>query len=72
MDKPVITKKNLLDEVNSIKELYNYVKIGNFNGNVLSVVQVENRTLDFHVHEKSDELFMVLEGSFCLEICEKS
>jgi mannose-6-phosphate isomerase-like protein (cupin superfamily) len=35
---------------------------------VLSVVQVENRTLDFHVHEKSDELFYVIEGSFQLEL----
>jgi len=34
----------------------------------MCVVQVENRTLDFHVHEKSDELFYVIEGSFQLEL----
>lgn len=40
------------------------------NKNVISVVQVENRTLDFHVHEESDELFYVIEGKFKLETME--
>jgi mannose-6-phosphate isomerase-like protein (cupin superfamily) len=40
------------------------------NGHVLSVVNVENRTLDFHVHENSDELFYMIEGSFHLETNE--
>lgn len=63
----MLTKINLKNEVNAIDDLYVYKKIGALNHNVLSVVQVENRTLDFHVHEKSDELFLVLEGSFHLE-----
>ena len=58
---------NLLDEVNAVDKLYVYKKIGRLNGNVLSVVNVENRTLDFHVHENSDELFYVIEGEFSLE-----
>lgn len=58
---------NLLNEVNAVDKLYVYEKIGRLNGNVLSVVNVENRTLDFHVHEKSDELFYVIEGEFELE-----
>ncbi len=62
---------NLLDEVNKNSALYVYNKIGLLNENVLSVVQVENRTLDFHVHEYSDELFYVIEGSFYLETEEK-
>jgi Mannose-6-phosphate isomerase len=60
-------KVNLLDEANALEKLYVYEKIGRLNGHVLSVVQVENRTLDFHVHDDSDELFYVLEGSFFLE-----
>lgn len=60
-------KVNLLNEVNALNKLYVYKKIGRLNGNILSVVQVENRTLDFHVHECSDELFFVIEGSFHLE-----
>lgn len=58
---------NLLEEVNAVERLYVYEKIGRLNGNVLSVVNVENRTLDFHVHENSDELFYVIEGEFKLE-----
>ena len=58
---------NLLDKVNAVEKLYIYEKIGRLNGNVLSVVNVENRTLDFHVHENSDELFYVIEGEFSLE-----
>ena len=62
-----MTPVNLLKKANSIDKLYVYEKVGRLNGNVLSVVNVENRTLDFHVHEKSDELFYVIEGSFELE-----
>lgn len=63
---------NLMDEVSSLEELYVYKKIGILNDNVLSVVQVENRTLDFHVHKDSDELFYVIEGSFFLETENKN
>ena len=57
---------NLMNEVNSVEGLYLYKKIASMNGNMLSVVQVENRTLDMHVHENSDEIFCVLEGEFDL------
>lgn len=58
---------NLLKEVNAVSKLYYYQKVGRLNGHVLSVVNVENRTLDFHVHPDSDELFYVIEGAFELE-----
>ena len=63
----MLAKVNLLDAANGVKGLYLYEKIGRFNGNVFNVVQVENRTLDFHVHENSDELFLILEGNMRLE-----
>lgn len=63
----MLQKVNLLDAANAVAGLYRYEKVGALNGHVLSVVQVENRTLDFHVHAQSDELFMVLEGAFALE-----
>ncbi len=66
----MIHKVNLIKEVNDINQLYVYRKIGILNNNILSVVQVENRTLDFHTHEKSDELFYVIEGKFQLETKE--
>lgn len=60
-------KKNLYDEAKAIEALYVYKRIGSVNGNILSVVNVADRTLDFHVHPESDELFHVIEGSFRLE-----
>ncbi|MCC0717646.1 cupin domain-containing protein [Clostridioides sp. ZZV14-6105] len=66
----MLTKSNIIKEVNNIEQLYIYKKIGIINNNVLSVVQVANRSLDFHIHEKSDELFYVIEGEFELETQE--
>lgn len=66
----MLEKVNLKSAVNSVDKLYVYDKVGQLNGHVLSVVNVENRTLDFHVHECSDELFYVIEGSFHLETDE--
>ena len=63
----MLRKVNPLEAANAVQGLYRYEKVGALNGHVLSVVQVENRTLDFHVHEHSDELFWVLEGAFALE-----
>ncbi len=60
-------KIHLSNTANALRDLYVYKKIGTLNGHVLSVVNVENRTLDFHVHEHSDELFYVIEGAFRLE-----
>ena len=58
---------NLTQAVDSLPKLYQYKQIARLNGSVFSVVQVADRTLDFHVHAQSDELFLVLEGSFQLE-----
>ena len=66
----MLKKVNLKDAVNQAERLYVYDKIEKLNGHVLSVVNVENRTLDFHVHNDSDELFYIIEGSFHLETHE--
>lgn len=66
----MLEKVNLKSVIKSVDSLYVYDKIGQLNGHVLSVGNVENRTLDFHVHEGSDELFYVIEGSFHLETDE--
>ena len=50
-----------------MNELAEYRKVGELNGHTLSIVNAENRTLEFHVHEDSDELFYVIEGGFSLE-----
>jgi mannose-6-phosphate isomerase-like protein (cupin superfamily) len=63
----MLAKVNLQNAADDIEKLFVYDKVGRLNGHVLSVVNVENRTLDFHVHESSDELFYVIEGGFHLE-----
>lgn len=64
----MIKKVNLLNKVNEAEKLFQYIEIGKLNNHVLNVLQAENRTLDFHVHENSDELFFVIEGSFQIEL----
>jgi mannose-6-phosphate isomerase-like protein (cupin superfamily) len=66
----MLQKVNLQSKAESVSQLYVYEKIGCLNGHILSVVNVENRMLDFHVHENSDELFFVIEGAFHLETDE--
>ena len=34
------------------------------------LLQAENRTLDFHVHEKSDDMFFCIEGEFNIEFAD--
>jgi len=63
----MVQKINLTEKANSVGALFQYLEIGRLNGHVLSVLQAESRTLDFHIHEESDELFYVIEGSFELE-----
>ena len=63
----MIEKRNLLQEVNSIEQLFEYRRIGTLNDHMLNVLQAENRTLEFHTHEQSDELFYCIEGEFDIE-----
>jgi mannose-6-phosphate isomerase-like protein (cupin superfamily) len=63
----MIEKVNLKEKVNSISELFSYVRVGKLNNHILNVLQVENRTLDFHVHKQSDEMFYCIEGEFDIE-----
>lgn len=70
MKNNMLKATNVMSEVNTVEGLYRYKKIAGMNDNVISVVQVANRTLDFHVHQNSDEMFWVLEGKFQLETAE--
>jgi mannose-6-phosphate isomerase-like protein (cupin superfamily) len=64
----MIKKVNLQKAVDGVSELFKYHEVGRLNRHILNVLQVENRTLDFHVHTKSDELFYVIEGIFDIEL----
>ena len=63
----MINKINLKEQVNSVSELFQYLRIGLLNNHMLNVLQAENRTLDFHTHEQSDEMFYCIEGEFDIE-----
>jgi RimJ/RimL family protein N-acetyltransferase/mannose-6-phosphate isomerase-like protein (cupin superfamily) len=63
----MIERVNLKQRANSVTELFSYLKVGQLNNQMLNVLQAENRTLDFHVHEESDEMFYCIEGEFDIE-----
>lgn len=64
----MIEKINLKEKVNSVSELFTYLRVGTLNNHMLNVLQAENRVLDFHIHENSDEMFYCIEGEFDIEL----
>ena len=68
----MVNKVNLKETVDSSNELFQYLNIGNLNDHVLNVLKAENRALDFHIHDNSDELFYVIEGTFDIELENKT
>jgi len=63
----MVDKVNLREKANSISDIFRYLKVGALNNHMLNILQAENRTLDFHVHEQSDEMFYCIEGEFDIE-----
>ena len=66
----MINKINLKERVNSVAGLFSYLEVGRLNDHVLNVLQTECRSLDFHVHEHSDEMFYCIEGEFDIEFID--
>jgi mannose-6-phosphate isomerase-like protein (cupin superfamily) len=66
-----VGKINLLSAAADISESFKYVKVGQLNDHMLNIVKVENRTLDFHTHDDSDEMFFIIEGSMRLEFKDR-
>ena len=63
----MVEKVNLKEKASSASGLFQYLRIGALNNHMLNVLQAQNRTLEFHVHEQSDEMFYCIEGVFDLE-----
>lgn len=63
----MVEKVNLKDQVDSINNLFEYKRIGTLNNHMMNVLQAENRTLEFHTHDSSDEMFYCIEGEFDIE-----
>lgn len=66
-EKTMVNKVNLKKEANSVENLFEYMRVGTLNNHMLNVLQAENRTLEFHIHENSDEMFYCIEGEFDIE-----
>ncbi len=66
----MIEKMNLKEQVDSIKQLFEYKEICVLNNHMLNVLKAENRMLDFHSHDSSDELFYCIEGEFDIEFTD--
>ncbi len=47
----MIEKVNLKERSDAVSELFMYHKVGQINDHMLSVLQAENRVLDFHEHD---------------------
>lgn len=62
---------NLKREGSKIQNLYQYEVIAKMNGHNFTMVRVKDRTLDFHSHPDSDEVFFIVEGKMKLEFRDK-
>lgn len=62
---------NLKEEASKIENLFGYKTIANMNGHNFTLIKANNRTLDFHTHPDSDEVFFIVEGKMKLEFNDK-
>jgi len=64
-------KHDLKEIGKSIPELYQYEKFAHVNDHMFTLVRVKDRTLDFHTHSDSDEVFFIVSGEMKLEFRDK-
>jgi mannose-6-phosphate isomerase-like protein (cupin superfamily) len=62
---------NLREEGVKIPNLYQYEVIAKMNDHQFTIVRIKDRTLDFHVHPDSDEVFFIIDGEMQLEFRDK-
>lgn len=63
----MVEKVNLKKSADAVTELFKYMKVGQLNDHMLNVLQAKDRTLDFHIHKDSEEMFYVIEGKMQIE-----
>jgi len=66
-----LKKVNLRSSADGMTEMFEYLRVGQLNDHMLNIVQAENRTLDFHIHAESDEMFYVIEGEMQIELSDR-
>lgn len=63
---------NLKEKGSQIPNLYQYEVIANMNNHNFTLVRVKDRTLDFHTHPDSDEVFLIVDGQMKIEFRENT
>lgn len=63
----MLKKVNLKESADSIEKLFEYLRVGTLNNHMLNVLQAENRTLDFHVHEFSASFSIASKANLILK-----
>ncbi len=63
---------NLREIGAQIPNLYQYEIIAQMNNHNFTIVRVKDRTLDFHTHQESDEVFLIVDGKMELEFRDKT
>jgi len=62
---------NLLAEASKIQNPFEYLTIAKMNGHNFTLIKAKDRTLDFHTHDDSDEVFYIVEGRMKLEFRDR-
>lgn len=62
---------NLKNETAKISELNKYTTIATMNNYNFTLIKTENRKLEYHSHQDTDEVFYVVEGKMKLEFKNK-
>jgi mannose-6-phosphate isomerase-like protein (cupin superfamily) len=63
---------NLKAEAKKIRDFFEYRTIAKMNGHVFTLIKAKDRTLEFHTHQDSDEVFYIVEGQMKLEFRDRS
>jgi len=64
-------KINLLEKFSKIDTYWDPKIIGELNNQQVKLVKFKGE-FDWHIHEKEDELFLVVKGKFEMQFCDKS
>lgn len=62
---------NLEEIGKQIPKLFEYNVFARVNDHTFTLVRVKDRTLDFHIHEDSDEVFYIVNGEMKIEYRNK-
>lgn len=62
---------NLKLEASKIQNLFEYKTIATMNNHNFTLIKAKDRTLDFHTHKNSDEVFYIVDGQMKLEFRDR-